>query len=250
MASTSSNSSRLIWTRRTYVAMPRSSTTGSTISASVVVCGPNPVASASRASAMIDADNTVRKTVARLIASFQINDRVAIRLQCSLERIAAASGPNGRSPAPPAVVVNESPSAGFCGRCTVVPLPQGVPGALVVLEERPPAEVLPGRRKREAHAAPAEFGVGLLDVRAVEEQVRVRERIGYGPPRFVAPRAQHQHQVLERWLHLNPSFVAVGVVADSGEPHGGGPELQRRLLVLDRHHDLGHVADHLSSPFC
>src|SRR5919106_6411508 len=153
--------------------MPRSSTTGSTTSASVVVCGPKPVASARKASAMIDADNTVRKTVARLIASFQINDRVAIRLQCSLERIAAASGPNGRSPTPPAVVVNESPSAGFWGRRTVVPLPQGVPGALVVLEQRPPADVLPGRRVGEPHATPAEFCVRLLDVRAVEEQVRL-----------------------------------------------------------------------------
>jgi hypothetical protein len=63
--------------------MPSNSTTGSSASASVVVCGPKPVASASSASTMIDADSTVRKTVARLIASLQINDRVPSRLQCS-----------------------------------------------------------------------------------------------------------------------------------------------------------------------
>jgi len=46
---------------------------------------------------MIAADSTVRNTVARLIASFQISDRVASRLQCSVARIWAACGPNGRS---------------------------------------------------------------------------------------------------------------------------------------------------------
>ena len=79
--------------------MPRKSTTGSSTSASVVVCGPNPVASASSASAMVEADSTLRKTVARLWASFQISDRAASRLQCSVARIAAPSGPNGWSPA-------------------------------------------------------------------------------------------------------------------------------------------------------
>src|SRR5215204_1063901 len=76
--------------------MPSSSTTGSSTSATVVVCGPKPVASASSASAMTEADSTVRKTVARLIASFQRSDRVPSRLQCSVARMAAASGPNGR----------------------------------------------------------------------------------------------------------------------------------------------------------
>jgi hypothetical protein len=46
--------------------MPRKSTTGSSTSASVVVWGPNPVAPASSASAMVAADSTLRKTVARL----------------------------------------------------------------------------------------------------------------------------------------------------------------------------------------
>src|SRR5688500_5579207 len=82
--------------------MPRRNTTGSSTSASVVVWDPKPVASASRASAMIEADSTVRKTVARLMASFQISDRVARRFQCSVPRIWAAYGPSGWSPAPPA----------------------------------------------------------------------------------------------------------------------------------------------------
>jgi hypothetical protein len=40
---------------------------------------PKPVASASRASATIEADSTVRKTVVRLIASFQIIDQAFSR---------------------------------------------------------------------------------------------------------------------------------------------------------------------------
>ena len=52
-----------------------------------VVWGPKPVASATSASAMIEADSTVRKTAARLSASLQISDRAAIRLQCSVDRI-------------------------------------------------------------------------------------------------------------------------------------------------------------------
>jgi hypothetical protein len=43
---------------------------------------------------MVEADSTVRKTVARLWASFQISDRAASRLQCSVARIAAACDPN------------------------------------------------------------------------------------------------------------------------------------------------------------
>jgi hypothetical protein len=42
---------------------------------------------------MVEADSTVRKTVARLCASFQISDRAAIRLQCSVARIAGACDP-------------------------------------------------------------------------------------------------------------------------------------------------------------
>src|SRR6266508_4941797 len=54
---------------------------------------------------MIEADSTVRKTVARLIASFQISALVPSRLQCSVARIWAAYGPNGCWPATAAVAV-------------------------------------------------------------------------------------------------------------------------------------------------
>src|SRR6266545_6833755 len=91
-----------------------SSTTGSSTSASVVVCGPKPVASASSASAMIAADSTVRNTVARLIASFQISDLVPSRLQCSVAAIAAAYGPNGWSLARSAATGAASPCGGSC----------------------------------------------------------------------------------------------------------------------------------------
>jgi hypothetical protein len=42
---------------------------------------------------MIEADSTVSKTVAPLMASFQISDRVASRLQCSVAKIWAVCGP-------------------------------------------------------------------------------------------------------------------------------------------------------------
>ena len=108
IASTSWNSSVLICTRRTWVAMPSSSTTANSISANAVVCSPKPLASASSATAMIEAESTVRKTAARLMASFQIKDRDASRLQCSVARMAAACGPNECSSATSAAVAAES----------------------------------------------------------------------------------------------------------------------------------------------
>src|SRR5215218_5601913 len=65
---------------------------------------------ASSASAMIEADSTVRNTVARLWASFQISDRAAIRLQCSVPSSWAACGPSGWSLVTPAAGV-AAPSA-------------------------------------------------------------------------------------------------------------------------------------------
>jgi hypothetical protein len=69
--------------------MPSNSTTGSSASASVVVCGPKPVASARSASTMIDADSTVRKpsrgssrrstTVFRAGSSARDKDRGRVR---------------------------------------------------------------------------------------------------------------------------------------------------------------------------
>src|SRR6201999_630322 len=87
---------------------------------SAVVCDP-PAALAISASVMIAADSTLRKTVARLIASFQISDRNASRLQCSLARIVAASGPNGCSLAGPGAALSRRASGAVarCGRPTV-----------------------------------------------------------------------------------------------------------------------------------
>ena len=94
MASTSSTSAWLISSTRLWVAMPRKSTTGSSASARVVVWDPKPVALASSASATMAADSTPRKIVVRLIACVHSSDRVPSRLQCSVARIPAASGPN------------------------------------------------------------------------------------------------------------------------------------------------------------
>src|SRR5215216_2463550 len=50
---------------------------------------------------MMAADSTVRNTLARLMASFQINVLAASRLQCSVARIWAACDPSGWSLATP-----------------------------------------------------------------------------------------------------------------------------------------------------
>jgi hypothetical protein len=92
--------------------MPSRNTTCNSTSASVVVCDPKPVASAGSASAMIEAESTVRKRVARLIASFQIKVRAASKLQCSVARIAAACGPNRESLAVPEAASAAAPDAG------------------------------------------------------------------------------------------------------------------------------------------
>src|SRR5215469_1808873 len=97
MASISSISAWLISTTRMWVAIPRKSTTGSSTSASVAVRGPKPVALATSASATVAADSAPRKIVVRLYASFHSSDRDPIRLQCSVARIATASGPSGWS---------------------------------------------------------------------------------------------------------------------------------------------------------
>jgi hypothetical protein len=128
--------------------MPRKSTSGSSTSASVVVCGPNPVASASRASAMVEADSTLRKTVARLCASFQISDREASRLQCSVARIAAPSGPNGWSPAGEGAGVATSPS-GAVARSGAVAFPVSPVPSIVDLQE--PVAILTVGQGNEEH---------------------------------------------------------------------------------------------------
>jgi hypothetical protein len=75
---------------------------------------------------MIEADSTVSKTVAPLMASFQISDRVASRLQCLVAKIWAVCGPNGaRSRRPPChegsgVLDTGAPSGCWRGRRRVV----------------------------------------------------------------------------------------------------------------------------------
>jgi hypothetical protein len=97
MASISSISDWLISTTRMWVVIPRKSTTGRSTSASVAVRGPKQVALATSANATIAADSAPRKIVVRLYTSFHSSDRDPIRLQCSVARIATASGPSGRS---------------------------------------------------------------------------------------------------------------------------------------------------------
>src|SRR5215831_15594323 len=94
MASISSISAWLISTTRMWVAIPRKSTSGSSTSASVAVRGPKPLTLATSASATIAADSAPRKIVVRLYASFHSSDRWPIRLQCSVARMAMASGPS------------------------------------------------------------------------------------------------------------------------------------------------------------
>src|SRR5262245_62757908 len=72
---------------------------------------------------MIDADSTVRNTLARLMASFQINDLVPSRLQCSVARIWAACDPSEWSLATPAargVAASAASGAPDSGRALLV----------------------------------------------------------------------------------------------------------------------------------
>src|SRR5262245_60331227 len=87
MPITNQRSCSLIAVRRLYVPRPTRSTMGSTTSANTRKSCPKAVAWATRASATIAADTTVRNIEARLKASFQIMLRVASKLQCSVARI-------------------------------------------------------------------------------------------------------------------------------------------------------------------
>src|SRR5215471_8578586 len=130
MASISSVSAWLISMIRTWVAIPRKSTTGSSTSATVAARGPRPVELATSASATIAADSAPRKIVVRLYASFHSSDRCPIRLQCSVAKIATASGPSGWSltgvgTAAPrsAAGAAASPAAGGLPVLSVAPIP-------------------------------------------------------------------------------------------------------------------------------
>jgi hypothetical protein len=133
MANMTSISSVLICTTRMWVAMPRNSTTGGSTSAAVVVCDP-PTAVDCSASVMIAADSTLRKTVARLIASFQISDRNPSRLQCSVARIVATSGPNGCSLAGLGAALGRRASGGVARRGRPVVPVSRVASIAVLLE--------------------------------------------------------------------------------------------------------------------
>src|SRR5215203_2243987 len=86
MPVTQYRSSLFTWTRRTYVATPRNSATDSTITANSENASPNAIAGPASASATVEADRTDRNIDVRANASFQLIDRVASRLQCSVVR--------------------------------------------------------------------------------------------------------------------------------------------------------------------
>jgi DNA-binding transcriptional ArsR family regulator len=77
---------------------------------------------------------------------------------------------------------------------------QCVAGAFVVLEQRPPTERFVGRGERELHATAAELAVGLLNVGAVEEHVRVRQSVGDRAPRLI--RAARAEPSVFTWPNL------------------------------------------------
>ena len=85
MPDTQYRSSLLTWTSRTNVAMPRNSVTESTISANRANAPPNDIAGPARARATVPAESVDRNVPVRLNASFQLIERVASRLQCSVE---------------------------------------------------------------------------------------------------------------------------------------------------------------------
>lgn len=131
----------------------------------------------------------------------------------------------------------------------VLPLPQRVPGALVVFEQSPPAEVLTRRRQCELHPPRAQLGMGALDVVAIEKQIRMWLAIRNRTTWFIGlSRTEDQQQVLIRRADLDPPFVAVRVVADQFETHTGGPEVQCCLLVGYRNDDFGYSGDHSATP--
>ena len=150
---------------------------GSNTSASVVVCDPKPVASASSANAMIEADSTVRKTVARLIASFQISDRAASRLQCSAARIAAACGPSVGSLAPPATAPPEASCA------------------------PDPGLRLPGR-VRWAPSWASSTGSAVC-----RDTLNVPPASAYGPALFACVRRRHAHDWTGTTRYVAPRLV-------------------------------------------
>ena len=87
MPTTRPKSSAPVAFRRSVVVSPTSSTTSNTGSANRRKAGPKSVAWATSASATMAAESTVRNMPARVKISFQVIERVASRLQCSVARI-------------------------------------------------------------------------------------------------------------------------------------------------------------------
>src|SRR5690242_5266659 len=103
MPATQYRSSLLTWVRRTYVATPRNSVIERTTRAKTTNAPPNPEAFPTSASVTVAVDSDVRNIEVRENASFQLIDRVARRLQCSVDRIwrdrgSLSQSPAGRSP--------------------------------------------------------------------------------------------------------------------------------------------------------
>src|SRR5262245_5224173 len=86
MPATQYRSSLLTWLTRMNVATPRNSVIDRTISANTTNSGPNPVAEPTSASDTVAVDSDVRNIDVRENDSFQLIDRVASRLQCSVVR--------------------------------------------------------------------------------------------------------------------------------------------------------------------
>src|SRR5438552_1410607 len=87
MPDTQRASSRFAWTRRVYVPTPRKKTTGRSTSEKTLNASPNVDAWATSASATTLPDSADRNMLDRLNDSFQVSERVASRLQCSVARI-------------------------------------------------------------------------------------------------------------------------------------------------------------------
>src|SRR6266516_5829065 len=122
---------------------------------------------------------------------------------------------------------------------------EGVAGAAVVLEQRPPAEGHLGRRSWEADPAVAQLLVGPLDVVAGEHHRRVRHRLGDFWAGFAGlAQCQHQGHGLVRWGDLDPALVAVGFVGREREAHALGPEPLGAFLFVHGHDDLADPLDH------
>src|SRR5439155_2545866 len=108
-------SSPLTSSRRVKVAIPTNRSTGSITRAKATNRVSKFVAWPTRARATAVADTTDRNRPARLNDSFQLSERVASRLQCSVERIWSARGSSRGRPPPAAIMPVPGPAARSAG---------------------------------------------------------------------------------------------------------------------------------------